>query len=235
MGISHHFITATGQTRTNIKIVDDLHKTYTDINEIGVPVSEENLQALEEYVFGHLTKEDFLVLAGSVPVNVPKDIYKNWIQRANQIGAKVVLDADRELLEQAIEAGPYLIKPNIHELEQLCDQKIETIEKAIALAKDLLKYKIEVIVISRGEDGCVVVTKDETLMVEGLKVPVKSTVGAGDSMVAALTHALSRKSSLKEAIILGVAASAASIMQEGTIMGEWETIQRLKEQVKITL
>lgn len=234
LGISHHFIKADGQTRTNIKIVDDLNKTYTDINETGTPVSEEVLKALEETIFSRLTPEDFLVLAGSVPANVSKDIYKNWIQRANQIGAKVILDADGLLLEQGIEAGPYLIKPNIHELEQLCNQKIETIEKAIQLAKDLLKHKIDIIVISRGEQGCVVVTKDETLMVEGLKVPVKGTVGAGDSMVAALAHALSQKASLKEAIILGVAASAASIMQEGTIMGEWETIQDLKEKVNLT-
>jgi 1-phosphofructokinase len=234
LGISHNFIKASGQTRTNIKIVDDLHKTYTDINEIGTHVSEEVLKALEEAIFSHLTHEDFLVLAGSVPSNVPKDIYKNWIQKANQIGAKVILDADGQLLEQGIEAGPYLIKPNIHELEQLYNQKIDTIEKAIQLAKDLLKNKIDVIVISRGEQGCVVVTTDETLMVEGLKVPVKSTVGAGDSMVAAITHALSQKASLKEAIILGVAASAASIMQEGTIMGEWETIQSLKEKVNLT-
>ncbi|MDF2615143.1 MAG: 1-phosphofructokinase [Clostridia bacterium] len=234
MGIKHHFIQGEGQTRTNIKIVDDLNKTYTDINETGAPVSKETMQALEELIFSKLTQDDFLVLAGSVPANVSKDIYKNWIQRANEIGAKVILDADGQLLEQGLEAGPYLIKPNIHELETLYNKEIKTIEEAIMLAKDLFKNKIEVIVISRGEHGCVVVTKDETLMIEGLKVPVKSTVGAGDSMVAALAYALNNKDSLKEAITLGVAASAASVMQEGTIMGEWDTIQSLKEKVNVT-
>ncbi len=235
MGIKHHFIQNVGQTRTNIKIVDQLHKTYTDINEVGSPILEEVLNTLEELIFSYVAKGDFLVLAGSVPSNVSQAIYKKWIQRANQVGAKVILDADREMLKEGIEAGPYLIKPNIHELEELCDQKIETIEKAIELAKDLLKDKIEVIVISRGEKGCVVVTAHETFMIEGLKVLVKSTVGAGDSMVAALTYALNNKVSLKEAMVLGVAASAATVMQEGTIMGEWETIEALKQKINITI
>ncbi|WP_070000743.1 1-phosphofructokinase [Cellulosilyticum sp. I15G10I2] len=235
IGIKHHFIQAEGQTRTNIKIVDKRHQTYTDINETGAPVSDEVLKQLEELIFSYLTEGDFLVLAGSVPANVSKAIYKKWIQRANLVQAKVILDADREMLREGIDAEPYLIKPNIHELEELCGQKIETIDKAIKLAKSLLKGKTEVIVISRGEKGCIVVTQNEQLMIEGLKVPVKSTVGAGDSMVAALAHALNNKASLKEAITLGVAASAATVMQEGTIMGEWDTIEALKQKINIII
>lgn len=235
LGIKHHFIEADGQTRTNIKIVDQLNGTYTDINETGTPVSEEVLMAVEELIFSYLAKDDFLVLAGSVPANVSKTIYKEWIKRAHTVQAKVILDADREMLKEGVLAEPYLIKPNMHELEELCDQKIETVEKAVELAQNLLKGKTEVIVISRGEKGCIVVSKDEILSVEGLKVPVKSTVGAGDSMVAALAYALNSNSSLKDAITLGVAASGATVMQEGTIMGEWETIEELKEKVNILI
>lgn len=235
MGISHHFIEGDGQTRTNIKIVDDLNKTYTDINEPGASVTQEVLDSLEKKIFSHLQKEDYLVLAGSVPASVPTDIYKKWIQRCNEVGAKVILDADKELLENGVQAGPYLIKPNIHELEALCHQKIETIEEAVLVAKELLKYKIEIVVISLGKDGCIVVTKEETFSIGGLTVPVKSTVGAGDSMVAAITYGLSHHETLKDAMILGVAASAASIMQEGTIMGELETIRELQQQIKITM
>ncbi len=233
MGIKHHFIKAEGQTRTNIKIVDKMQGTYTDINEVGAGVKEEVLKELEELIFSYLSEGDFLVLAGSVPTNVSKAIYKKWIQRAKEVNAKVVLDADRELLKEGLEAGPYLIKPNIHELEELCGQKIDSPEMAVKLARDLMKDNIEVIVISRGDKGCIVVKKDEALLIEGLKVSVKSTVGAGDSMVAALTYALHQKDSLKEAITLGVAASAATVMQEGTIMGEWETIKELKQKINI--
>lgn len=234
MGIEHLFVRGKGQTRTNIKIVDDENKTFTDLNEAGTEVDEDAVKTLEELLFSKLVSGDFLVLAGSVPANIPKDIYKSWIEKANAKGAKVILDADRELLEQGILAGPYLIKPNIEELEALFGEKIESIEEGIKLAKGLLKHGISVIVISRGEKGCVVVTPEETWTLPSLKVPVKSTVGAGDSMVAALAYALDQKASLEEAILLGVAASSASVMQEGTIMGDLETIQELKLQVTIT-
>lgn len=234
MGLDHLFVRGKGETRTNIKIVDELNKTFTDINEPGRPVAEDSLKSLEDLLFSKITGGDFLVLAGSVPTNVSKDIYRSWIERANQKGAKVILDADRELLEQGILAGPYLIKPNMDELEALFHQKIGNIEEGITLAKGLLKYGIQIIVISRGKDGSVVVTPDKTWMLNGLTVPVKSTVGAGDSMVAALAFALHKGDSLEEAMTLGVAASSASIMQEGTIMGSLEAINDLKQHVTIT-
>lgn len=234
MGLDHLFVRGKGQTRTNIKIVDDRNKTFTDINEPGRPVDEDAIGTLEELLFSKLTQGDFLVLAGSVPMNVSKDIYKKWIDRANKKGAKVILDADGALLEQGIQAGPYLIKPNIQELELLFGDKIESIYEGIEIAKGLLKYGIEVIVISRGEEGCVVVTAHETWMLPSLKVPVKSTVGAGDSMVAALAYALDQNASLEEAIILGVAASSASLMEEGTIMGDLGTILELKQKVTLS-
>ncbi len=234
MGLDHLFVRGKGQTRTNIKIVDDLNKTFTDINEQGRPVDEAAIQTLEELLFSKITEGDLLVLAGSVPMNISKDIYKEWIEKAKKKGVKVLLDADRELLELGIQAGPYLIKPNIEELESLFNQKIENIDEGIALAKSLLKYGIEVIVISRGSEGCVVVTAEETWHLPSLNVTVKSTVGAGDSMVAALAYALDQNYSLEDAIILGVAASSASIMQEGTIMGDLGTILELKQKVTLS-
>lgn len=234
MGLDHLFVRGKGQTRTNIKIVDDFNKTYTDINEPGSPIAEEDIKTLEDLLFSKLTQGDFLVLAGSVPANISQDIYRQWIEKANEKGAKVILDADRDLLEQGIQAGPYLIKPNIEELEALFMQKIKNMDEGIELAKGLLKHGIEVIVISRGKEGCVVVTRGETLMLPSLKVTVKSTVGAGDSMVAALAYALDHRYSIEEAIILGIAASTATIMQEGTIMGDLGTVLELKQKVTMT-
>ncbi|MBC7959608.1 MAG: 1-phosphofructokinase, partial [Vallitaleaceae bacterium] len=233
MGLEHLFVRGKGQTRTNIKIVDGLNQTFTDINETGQPIDTSDLTTLEELLFTKLTADDFLVLAGSVPMNCPKDIYKKWTIMANKIGAKVILDADRDLLSHGIEGGPFLIKPNTSELEMLFGRKIETIDEAINLSSKLFQYGIQVIVISRGKEGCVVVTPQEIYELPALDVTVKSTVGAGDSMVAAIAYALDSKQTLEEAIVLGVAASSASIMQEGTIMGDLDTILQLKQQVTI--
>ena len=109
-----------------------------------------------------------------------------FLEKAKQKKAKVIVDADGELLKSAVKAGPYSIKPNIHELEMLFDQKIEYIETAIELGRKLLDHGIKIVVISRGEKGSIVITKEKTLMVDAIRVEAKSTVGAGDSMVGVL-------------------------------------------------
>lgn len=233
MGILHSFIEGEGNTRTNLKIVDPIYQTYTDINEEGRPVSLEILNKMEEHLFNIANEGDILILAGSVPNNVNKNIYGQWIKKAKERNIRVLLDAEGELLKNGIEAGPYLIKPNIHELEGLLNKKIETEEEAIEYGRMLLENDIEIVVISRGSEGCLLISKDKVLKVPGLVVNVKSTVGAGDSMVGALAYALESGSALKEAIALGVAASTATIQEEGTVMGKLDKIIEIKETVQV--
>lgn len=233
MGILHSFVEGEGNTRTNLKIVDPIYQTYTDINEEGKPVSEKVLHSMEEHLFNIVKEGDILILAGSVPKNVNKDIYGKWIDKAKKKNIKVLLDAEGDLLRYGIEAGPYLIKPNIHELEGLLDKRIETEEQAIEYGKMLLDKDIEIIVISRGSEGCLLISKDKVLKVPGLVVNVKSTVGAGDSMVGAIAYALESKYTLEEAIALGVAASTATIQEEGTVMGKLDKIMEIKKTVQV--
>jgi len=233
MGILHSFVEGEGNTRTNLKIVDPIYQTYTDINEEGKPISREVLNKMEEHLFNTVQEGDILILAGSVPKNVNKDIYGSWIKKAKERNIKVLLDAEGELLKNGIDAGPYLIKPNIHELEGLLDKTIQTEVEAIEYGRMLLENDIEIVVISRGSEGCLLISKDKVLKVPGLVVSVKSTVGAGDSMVGALAYAIESGSTLEEAIALGVAASTATIQEEGTIMGKLDKIMEIKETVKV--
>lgn len=152
--VAHDFVSTKGNTRTNTKIVDLKNKTHTDVNEPGTTFSRDVLEEVEEKLFEHLEDGGVAVFSGSVPRNVEKDIYRQWIQEAKMKGIKTILDADGELLESGIQAGPYLIKPNIHELEMLFNTKFESMEETLNYAKQLLKYDIEIIVVSMGEDGC---------------------------------------------------------------------------------
>ncbi|SHJ79457.1 fructose-1-phosphate kinase [Geosporobacter subterraneus DSM 17957] len=233
MGIKHEFVEVEGNTRTNIKIVDKEKCLYTDINEPGAPVSAKALKELEDSVFGPMTENDVIVFSGSTPQNVEKSIYGKWIAIAKSKGIKAILDADGEALREGIKAGPYMIKPNIHELEMYMERKIETTEQIIEAAQSLLKTGIEIIAVSMGEEGSVFVTRDKAFVAEALKIDVKSTVGAGDSMVGALAYAVSKKMTLEEGIKLAVAAAAATISNEGTKMGTLEQVEYLKEQVNI--
>ena len=231
--IENDFVFVEGETRTNIKIVDRINNTNTDVNEKGPNISEQDLDQVRSKILESLNENSVLVLSGSVPSNVNNNVYKYLIIEAKKKGVKTFLDADGELLRQGIEAGPFLVKPNIHELERLYNKKIISMDEAIKTAKKIFAYGVEVVVISLGGEGSILLTKERTIMVKGIEVEVISTVGAGDAMVAALALAVEKEYSLENAMILATAASAASVMTSGTGPGELHRIKDLEKKVKL--
>ena len=166
-----------------------------------------------------------------MPSNVDKKIYGNWITKAKEKGAKTILDADGEMLKAGILSGPYLVKPNIDELGAMFNKKIHGVVEAAEIAKSLLQYGIIIVAVSLGGEGAFFVTKDSTIYAHGLKVDVKSTVGAGDSMVAALAYSIEKGLSFEETVKLSVATGAANVMTEGTKASDIKTIVELEKQV----
>ena len=228
MNLESRFLFVDGETRTNLKIIDPVLHTNTDINEPGVTVSKEILDKLLEQLLSMISADDIVILAGSLPKGSPGDTYGVWIKAIREAGAKVFLDADGELLAEGIKASPYLIKPNNHELSGLLNQKLDTPEELAEAARDLMKqYGIGKVVVSMGGDGALYVTPDETIYAEGLKVPVGSTVGAGDSVVASLAVAEERGMSLEDTVRLSTATGAANVMCSGTQAAEYSVIEEL--------
>ena len=225
-----HFVD--GETRTNMKIIDPEKHTNTDINEPGVTVSGEILGALLEELAGKVAERDIVVISGSMPKGSPKDTYYIWTEEFRRKGAKVILDADGDLLKAGLKASPYLIKPNNHELSALVGRTLETPEELAETARSLMEeYHIAKVVVSMGSQGALYVTPDETIYAEGLKVPVGSTVGAGDSVVAALAVAEESGMSLEETVRLSTATGAANVMCSGTQAAEYEVIEELLPKV----
>lgn len=232
MNIASEFVYVEGETRTNVKISDPIGKTVTDINEPGPVVSHDAIDELSELLFNSLSKDDVLVLTGSTPRGVEPDIYKQWIEKAKASGICCVLDADGELLKSGVEAGPYLVKPNIHELERLYGIQTNSVDEVVDLAKRLLAKGIEMVAVSRGEKGAVFVTNSWVAIVEGIKTTVKSTVGAGDAMVAALSYGIHEKLEPEEIIKLAVACGTAAVMNYGNQPSK-EDIDRLIKQINV--
>ncbi|MCT4563469.1 MAG: 1-phosphofructokinase [Maledivibacter sp.] len=235
MKIEYDFMMIEGQTRTNTKIVDRENNLVTDINENGPWVSHEDLKKFEKNIMDGLSKGSIAVFSGSVPRNVDKKIYTRLINGAKAKGAKTILDADGELLIEGLKAGPYLVKPNIHELEKIFSIKIESTEEIIRYGKKILEYGVDYVVVSRGEEGSVLISNNEIAIVKGIKVEAKSTVGAGDSLVAAISLSISRGYTLEDTIKLAVATSIASVMTDGTQSGSMDTINELIEKVEFKL
>lgn len=228
MGLETFFHFVDGETRTNLKVVDPVKHTNTDINEPGVVVSKEILDELLRELLTKLSSGDIVVLSGSLPKGAPKDTYYTWVKACQEAGVKVILDADGDLLAAGLKASPYLIKPNNHEISRLLGHVMETPEELEKAARQLMaEYGIAKIVVSMGGAGALYVTAEETVYAEGLKVPVGSTVGAGDSVVAALAYAEEQGMSLEETVRLSTATGAANVMCSGTQAAEYEVIEGL--------
>ena len=113
--ISYSFVEVDGRLRVNQKLFDESKSEMTECNEKGMPVSKGDVDILLECLKEELSQASILVLSGSVPPGVNKDIYAVMTMMANEAGVKVILDASGELLLEGVKAKPYLIKPNREE------------------------------------------------------------------------------------------------------------------------
>lgn len=241
MDVTYKAIPCKGETRINIKVFDPIRKTFTDINEAGPEIGSQELRAISDYLEMHLQEKDLMTLAGSIPLGVPTDIYAQWITLAKKKGAKVILDASGQALVKGIEAQPYLIKPNQEELEAYFKRPLKTDADVAECGRMLTSKGIGHVVVSQGAQGSMLITGDRVGKISPVKVAVKSTVGAGDSMVAAIARGIEDVfedgevpdfEKVLEIVAYGAAASCASIEQEGTIMGELEQVNAFFEKTQ---
>jgi 1-phosphofructokinase len=203
----------------------------TDINESGPLVSQKNIDELNKRLLETMQNCSVLVLTGSLPQNVDRGIYGLWAEKAKQSGVKVVIDAERDVLKHGIEASPYVVKPNIFELEELFGQKTDCIDDVVKLAQRIFEYDVKIVVVSLGEKGALFVKRDAIILAQAISVNPKSTVGAGDSMVAALTLAIEKNYDFEKAVKLAVACGTASVMTPGTQAADMDTILEYEKQV----
>ncbi len=233
LGIRHDFTNTNGNTRVNLKVLDK-DMNLTELNEVGPTISSEEMTELMSKVSNLITQGDVVVLSGSAPKGVPSAIYYVIGEMCKNKGAKVVLDADKDLFHEGVQGIPTLIKPNKYELYQYFEITSEISDKElIEKTRVFIERGIEYVAISMGSQGAYFLSKDKTYKVEGLKVKAHSSVGAGDAMVAALTLGLEQKMSFEEMIRLAVATSAGAVETKGTAPAKINRIEELKKQVKI--
>lgn len=226
-------VMVSGQSRTNLKIIDPAQHSNTDINEPGPAVSPDALTALRDRIGQQLRPGDVVVLSGSLPAGADSGLYRDWIGYFRERGARVILDADGEPLRQGILAKPWLIKPNDAELSHLLNKPLESIRDLVEAGEGLRQNGIEEVVISLGSKGALFLSGQGRYLAEALSVPVQSTVGAGDSMVAAMAYGSVRALPRTQIIQLAVAMGAASCMCDGTQAPDAGLVEKLSKQVKI--
>ena len=234
LGIECKVLEVEGETRTNLKIKDPALKTNTDINEPGPEVTDEQLRGMLDGLVGEVGGGDIVVLSGSLPRGAAADTYKVWVAALKKTGAKVYLDADGDKLVRGIEAKPDLIKPNEIELGAMMGHTLDADDKIVEAARELIDGGLDRVMVSMGGAGALYVARDVTIKANPVKVPVGSTVGAGDSVVAALAYAQDKGLGLEDTMRLAMATGAANVMQSGTQAAPRELVDSLIDKVVVT-
>jgi len=160
---------------------------------------------------------EYLVISGSIPKGVDNNIYAQMAKIAKKKGAKVIVDASNQPLKEAMNEGVFLIKPNLGEFQDLIGKELQDEDEIKDAALNLINNNCcNSIVISLGAGGAVFITKDKTSYFRPPTVPIKSKVGAGDSMVAGIVLSLAEGNNLEKSVIYGLAAGSAAVMTPGT-------------------
>jgi 1-phosphofructokinase len=229
--IADHFVRIAGQTRVGIKITDPVAHQTTDINFPGQAPTRANLAALEQRL-GELASR-WVVMAGSIPPAVTPAIYRELIQTVKAQGRRVILDTSDAGLHEALIAAPQIIKPNIHELEALIGRSLPTRQAVIAAARALLAQGIELVVVSMGREGACFVTAERVVIAHPPDVVIKSTVGAGDAMVAGIVAGQLRKLPLEQCARLATAFALDALTHIGAGLSAPSAIEGLMNTVEV--
>lgn len=224
-----------GRTRVNVKIVDPVLDQVTDINFPGLSPRAEDLARLGEVIDRLCAGTDWFVLSGSVPDGVPADIYALLVDRLKQQGKHIALDASGAPLAAAVKCGPHIIKPNIDELSELTGRKLESQVEVLSAARTLAEEGIDLVAVSMGAEGALFVESAAALLAVPPQVEVRSTVGAGDAMVAGILVGTLRGLDLAGRARLATAFSLAALGEVGPHLPDMQVVEAFMASVDIRL
>ena len=231
-GLKHQFLTVPGHVRTNLKVRSLDGQGVTELDEPGTPVTAEALGQFTELALQSTADSDMIILTGSLPPGCPEGTYRDLMTALE--GKKCILDTEGKELELAAKGShPFLIKPNLREMEATLGIELRTMRAIRDAALLFIKLGVQHSVVSMGAMGAMYITADKTLFAPALRVETKSTVGAGDAMIGGMLLGYEIEKDMARAFRYGIAAGAASVMTEGTQPILRSDFENLLEQVRI--
>ncbi|UUV98501.1 1-phosphofructokinase [Vagococcus luciliae] len=205
-GLQNNFVHVSGDTRINIKLKGE---EETEINGLGPSIKQEDLDDLNVQI-SSLTPEDWLILSGSLPMGVPKDIYVTLSKMAHEQQVPFVVDISDDSLFDVLKYRPSLIKPNEHELADLYNVEFKTFEEMLPYGEKLVQQGARNVIISMGANGAVLFNETGIYRAKGLTGTLVNSVGSGDSVVAGFVSQLSQGKDAVTAFKTGIACGSAT-------------------------
>lgn len=233
-GVTCYFTPIAQETRRNIVITTPGCRTQTMLNSRGPVVRKEEWAAF----LTHLTlldlHEAYVVVSGSLPVGAPSDAYRQIIEAVQSRGARAVLDADGPCFKAGLRAKPFAIKPNVKELQRLTGKPLKSEPAILRAAERVQRGGVDVVLVSRGAKGVLLVGRQERYRAVPPVVTVRSTVGAGDSTVAGFVMTYAAGKGLEDCVRVATAAGTAATLAPGNQLCRAKDVRRLAPKITVT-
>ena len=209
LGAQSTFIEVEGETRTTINIMDKKSGNETEIKEKGPYITEKDTSALLSSLESNVKENDIVILSGSLPDGIRKDIYKEISELSKRKGASTLLDTGGGLLKTSLPGMYLLIKPNENEIRDLFDDYSSPLS---LLSEKLINKGADSVLITRGGDGAYFRNKDMALDIKVPEVDVVSTIGSGDSTLAGFAYGLSQNLPLSDTVSLALSFGTSNAL-----------------------
>ena len=232
LGIRNKMTKISEESRCCLAIIEE-DLTQTELLEPGPVVKKEEFEGFIRTYKEIIRNSDIICASGSVPRGVPEDIYNTLITIANKENKKFILDSSGQYLRLGIEALPYFIKPNKHELQILTGGTVENESDIIEQVRKVNKRGVKFVVVSLGSQGSIAGFENKIYKVNLPTVKGINPVGSGDSMVAGFAVGLTRNYSIEKLLAFSSACGTANAMEETTGFINVENVNKLMEEIKI--
>ena len=232
-GCMTDFVRVEGETRTNIVIVSGGGNGQSTLAEPGLQIDSRHIEKFRRKFSSALKKASCFLIGGSLPPALDASIYTELVKRARQAGLPVVFDASGPGLKAGMEGRPTIAKPNIDEIAELYGRPVTGMEEAYRAGRELQDKYGAALVITLGREGALAVLPGRAYRIPVLKIPVVSTAGAGDAVLAGLAAALSGGRPLEDGLRLGFAAAAAVCLTPATADCRKADVERLLPQIEL--
>ncbi|PQJ72402.1 1-phosphofructokinase family hexose kinase [Polaribacter butkevichii] len=215
-------------TRENFAVFDEKTGLQFRFGMPTTPFNEVEMESVEKLINEQVENNDIFVISGSLPVGLPTDYYSKLIQNLTAKGVKVIVDTSGPVFNEVLKNELFLIKPNQKELARLAGVEAQTKEEQEAFALKMVADQIaQYVVVSLGKDGAFIAHKNGIDYVSAPVISVKSTIGAGDSMVAGLIYAITQNETPKNMLRWGVACGVSATLSEGSDLAHKINIDKI--------
>ncbi len=233
-GAKTNFVWVKGETRTNIIVIsNEAGKGQSTLTSGGLIVSDNDVRRLWKKFDISLRSARCVVIGGSLPDGVDPSIYTQLVRHAREAGLPVIFDASGPGLIAGLEGHPTIVKPNLDEISWLANNKVFSTRQAFDVAQELqAKYNTNFI-ITLGEEGALAVLSDRSYIIPVIDIPVVSTAGAGDGVLAGLSAAFYSGKPIEDGLRLGFAAAAAVCLTPATADCRYEDVRNLLPKIQL--